>query len=82
MTNILILDNDECLGYFGLLNGIYNSCIRNLYITSLNNKIDYGAWCSQIKKTKAIIDVEKQEVDDDGHIVDLKQKALQKFRNR
>lgn len=38
MTNILILDNDECLGYFGLLNGIYNSCIRNLYKTSLNNK--------------------------------------------
>jgi len=30
MINILILDNDECLGYFGLLNGIYNGCISTL----------------------------------------------------
>jgi hypothetical protein len=30
MTNILILDNDECLGYFSLLNGVYNGCIRYL----------------------------------------------------
>lgn len=37
MTNILILDNDECLGYFGLINGIYNSCIRNLYKKNLKN---------------------------------------------
>ena len=37
MTNILILDNDECLGYFGLLNGIYNGCIRYLSKTQLHN---------------------------------------------
>jgi hypothetical protein len=37
MSNILILDNDECLGYFGLLNGIYNGCIRYLFKTQLHN---------------------------------------------
>ena len=37
MTNILILDNDECLGYFGLINGIYNGSIRYLYKTQLHN---------------------------------------------
>ena len=37
MTNILIIDNDECLGYFGLINGIYNNCINSLYQHSLNN---------------------------------------------
>lgn len=41
MQNILILDNDECLGYFGLLNGIYNGCIRILFHNRLhNNGID------------------------------------------
>lgn len=38
MTNILILDNDECLGYFGLINGIYNGCIHTL----CENKMNYG----------------------------------------
>ena len=58
-----------------------NNYNKDWKISNLQNKIDYGEWCTQIKKTKAIIDVEKQEVDDDGHVVDPKQKALQKFKN-
>ena len=43
--NILILDNDECLGYFGLLNGIYNGCISTLFkhdsdITNILNEFN------------------------------------------
>jgi hypothetical protein len=38
MTNILFLDNDECLGYFGLLSALYNLMITR-YLVSKNIKL-------------------------------------------
>lgn len=59
-----------------------NNYNKDWKISNLNNKVDYGSWCTQIKKSKVVINVEKQEVDDDGHVIDPKQKALQKFKNK
>lgn len=36
VMNILYLDNDECLGYFGLINGIYMSTVGTYF---LNNRL-------------------------------------------
>ena len=55
---------------------------KNWKLNKLNDAIDYGSWCSQIKKSKSVIDVVKQEIDEDGRIIDPKQKALEKFKNK
>jgi hypothetical protein len=46
-----------------------------------NNKkdFDFGEFCNTIKKSKSIIQVEKEEVDDNGNIVDKKEKSLNTF---
>lgn len=38
--NILILDNDECLGYFGLISGLYTTVVGKY---CLNNRLQVGS---------------------------------------
>jgi hypothetical protein len=40
---------------------------------------DFGSFCTNLKKSKSVIEVAKEEVDDSGNIVDRKQKSLNKF---
>lgn len=54
----------------------------NNYLTDWRNKkkdFDFGSWCSSMKKAKSTIEVEKEEVDDNGNIVNKKEKSLLKF---
>jgi hypothetical protein len=40
---------------------------------------DFGSFCNNIKKSKGVIEVAKQEVDDDGNVINQKEKSLKKF---
>ena len=54
----------------------------NNYDKNWRNKkkdFDFGSWCSNMKKSKSTIEVEKEEVDDRGNIVNKKEKSLQNF---
>jgi len=55
---------------------------KNNYIKDWKLKkssVDFGALCNQIRKTKSVLDVEKQEIDDNGNVIDQKMKSQQKF---
>jgi hypothetical protein len=40
---------------------------------------DFGSWCTNMKKSKSTIEVEKEEVDDRGNVINKKEKSLEKF---
>ena len=40
---------------------------------------DFTSFCSNVKKGKATIEVEKEEVDDNGNVIDRKEKSLARF---
>jgi hypothetical protein len=44
-----------------------------------SKKFDFSSWCADMKKNKSIIHVEKEEVDDQGNIINKKLKGLDKF---
>lgn len=48
-------------------------------IGEIKKDFDFGSWCSNMKKSKSTIEVEKEEVDDRGNIVNKKEKSLQNF---
>ena len=52
----------------------YNKNWRNS-----SKQFDFGEFCNNIKKSKSVIQVEKEEVDDNGNIVNKKEKSLNTF---
>jgi hypothetical protein len=40
---------------------------------------DFGSFCNNLKKSKSVIEVAKEEVDDNGNVVNQREKSLKKF---
>ena len=40
---------------------------------------DFSSWCTNMKKTKGTIEVEKEEFDEKGRVINKKEKSLQNF---
>lgn len=47
-----------------------------------NSGIDFTKYCTDKKKTKSIINVEKEEVDEKGHVVDQRAKSTKKYEDK
>ena len=41
---------------------------------------NFNNWLQNVKKNKSVIEVEKEEVDEQGNIIDKKMKSLEKFK--